>query len=95
MVIKAVAVLVGETVNGVVNFTQADDGVVHVQGEVKGLDKGQHGFHVHEFGDVTNGCNSAGAHFNPLGRTHGAPEDEERHVNKNFNDFLFNNRQSY
>ena len=35
---------------------------------------------MHEFGDQSNGCVSAGAHYNPDGNTHGAPDDGERHV---------------
>jgi len=77
---RAVCVLRGETVSGVVNFTQEGTGVVTIEGELKGLKQGLHGFHVHEFGDNTNGCVSAGGHFNPHGKQHGGPQDENRHA---------------
>jgi len=47
--------------------------------DLSGVPEGSHGFHVHEFGDVTV-CTKAGAHFNPTGDTHGAPHDKARHV---------------
>ena len=36
-----------------------------IRGEVTGLDPGQHGFHVHEAGDVGGNCSAAGNHFSP------------------------------
>lgn len=78
---KAVAVLKGTSnVEGVVTLTQDDNGPTTVNVRVTGLTPGLHGFHLHEFGDTTNGCMSTGAHFNPNGMTHGAPEDKIRHA---------------
>ncbi|AQZ15543.1 SOD1 (YJR104C) [Zygosaccharomyces parabailii] len=81
--VKAVAVLRGDAgVSGVVNFEQASEkDPVNITYEISGNSpNAQRGFHIHEFGDNTNGCTSAGPHFNPLGKTHGAPEADVRHV---------------
>ncbi|KAI0775534.1 superoxide dismutase [Trametes elegans] len=79
---KAVTVLKGEQVSGTVTFTQLyPTAPVTVSGEIKNLDpSAKRGFHIHASGDLSNGCTSAGSHFNPFGMTHGAPTDVTRHV---------------
>ena len=51
-----------------------------IDGTIKGLLPGKHGLHIHVFGDFTEGFISAGGIFNPFGRNHGSPDDEERMV---------------
>uniref|UniRef100_A0A0B6ZR11 Superoxide dismutase [Cu-Zn] n=1 Tax=Arion vulgaris TaxID=1028688 RepID=A0A0B6ZR11_9EUPU len=40
----------------------------------------KHGFHVHEKGNLTGGCDSTLGHYNPFGVNHGGPDDAVRHV---------------
>ena len=49
-------------------------------GIINNLPQGLHGFHVHEYGDLGNGCASAGGHYNPLNSVHGGPDDQERYA---------------
>ena len=69
-------------VKGLVKLVQKDDGVCKITANITGLTPGQHGFHIHQFGNLTEGCKTAGPHFNPDKNTHGGPEDEQanRHV---------------
>jgi superoxide dismutase, Cu-Zn family len=83
--VKAVAVLyptTGNQAHGSVMFTKVGNGV-KVVADVEGLSPGNHGFHIHEFGDCTAlDGKSAGGHFNPDGTPHGAPtaSAKNRHV---------------
>jgi Cu-Zn family superoxide dismutase len=71
-------------VTGTIFFTQnAPDAPVTVSGTVFGLTpNSKRGFHVHQYGDLTDGCTSAGSHFNPYHTKHGAPDNKlsERHI---------------
>jgi Cu/Zn superoxide dismutase len=57
---KAVVVFLGFDVKGTIRFSQTGSDPVKVDGEITGLRPGNHGFHIHAFGDNTNGCISAG-----------------------------------
>jgi Cu-Zn family superoxide dismutase len=71
----------GDVVNGMVRFEQdVKGGDTTIKVKIAGLKPGLHGFHIHEYGNLSNGCVTAGAHFNPFGKTHGGPSDETRHV---------------
>eukprot|EP00413_Alexandrium_margalefii_P047212 CAMPEP_0204590456 /NCGR_PEP_ID=MMETSP0661-20131031/49787_1 /ASSEMBLY_ACC=CAM_ASM_000606 /TAXON_ID=109239 /ORGANISM="Alexandrium margalefi, Strain AMGDE01CS-322" /LENGTH=346 /DNA_ID=CAMNT_0051600483 /DNA_START=107 /DNA_END=1147 /DNA_ORIENTATION=+ len=67
-------------VSGTITMTQTDAESITIEYEVAGLAPGLHGFHIHEKADFSKGCASAGPHYNPFGKTHGGPDDEERHV---------------
>eukprot|EP01136_Pigoraptor_vietnamica_P001532 Opistho-1_new@28296 len=65
---------------GVVRFVQVSEGECVVEGTVDGLAPGLHGLHMHEFGDLSDGCLSAGDHYNPTNEVHGDRLSERRHA---------------
>lgn len=70
----------GHAAKGIVTFSKVKDGV-RVIADFTDLSPGAHGIHIHEFGDCrAEDGSSAGGHFNPHGKAHGAPDSQERHV---------------
>ncbi|KAF8792532.1 copper chaperone for superoxide dismutase-like [Argiope bruennichi] len=77
---SAVAEIKGECgIFGVVRFHQADKDLCVIDGTVDGLSSGEHGLHIHEYGDLSQGCESIGPHFNPTNSVHGGRDDLKRH----------------
>lgn len=81
---KAVCVLkatAGNSVAGKVTFTQTKEGVL-IEAHVTGLKpNSKHGFHIHQFGDISSSDGkSTGGHFNPAGHDHAGPTSIKRHV---------------
>ncbi|TFK40832.1 superoxide dismutase [Crucibulum laeve] len=82
---KGVVVLKSDAAStfGTITFEQSSSGKgdVTISGKIENLKANSlHGFHIHQSGDLSSNCASAGPHFNPYGKTHGAPTDENRHV---------------
>ena len=70
----------GNEVSGTVMFMKVEEGI-RVVANITGLPAGEHGFHIHQYGDCSapDGT-STGGHFNPGSKRHGGPEAAERHI---------------
>lgn len=79
---RAIAVFQGDLKGSDVEFVQGGhEGYVTVKGKLIGLPPGKHGFHIHEYGDLSGkGCKAAGGHYNPNGKTHGGLRDLNSHA---------------
>lgn len=83
--IKAVCVLKNNKINGVIYLEELSPNKIKIYGKVSGLKlNALHAIHIHEAGDLTDGCKSACAHYNPFNKKHGGPSlgpnNTERHV---------------
>lgn len=77
---EAVCLIEGNGVKCSVIFIELENGNTRIYAKASGLPPGKHGFHIHEFGDMSNGCDSMGAHWNPYKKEHGCPGMQNRHA---------------
>ena len=68
------------SVSGSVQMSSLGDGTTRFVCSIVGLTPGLHGFHIHTYGDLREGCKSACDHYNPWGRSHGGTHGYDRHV---------------
>src|SRR5210317_230753 len=64
-----------DKVKGSILLMQAPGTPTLIKGTITGLEPGLHGFHIHEFGDMSDGCKSMGGHYNPDDVNHGSLEE--------------------
>ena len=77
--IKAISILNGEKCKGTINIIEIKNGI-QFDINLKNMIPGLHGFHIHEAGNLEDGCKSCCSHFNPLKKTHGGITGPERHL---------------
>lgn len=75
----------GMNISGVIRLWQSVSGgnttlTVELTGFVFPSNGTEHGFHIHETGDLSGNCTAAKAHYNPTDMKHGGPNDAIRHV---------------
>jgi len=80
--ISAIAVFDTKRIKGTVRFTEdIRTGNIIIDMDIRGLAKNRlHGFHIHEYGDMSEQCTSMCSHFNPFNQNHGGPDSKERHL---------------
>jgi len=80
---KAIAVFTatkGNDTSGWVMFEKVPGGI-KVTGRIENLTPGEHGFHVHQYGDLRKDDGTGtGGHFNPMGTPHAGRDAPVRHV---------------
>lgn len=78
--IQGVAVINMNKITGTIFFIPKNKKLI-IKYLIKGLKDGLHGFHIHKYGDMTDGCTSGCEHFDPThSQHHGGPHSSIRHA---------------
>jgi Cu-Zn family superoxide dismutase len=68
-------------ISGITTFIPKSSKRMLIKATISGLKPNHlHGFHIHEYGDLSQGCTSLCSHFNPYKKTHGDYKGKNRHV---------------
>ena len=75
---KAVCVIKSDRISAVIRLKEYEKYTI-IDGKVTGLNPNQkHAIHIHEYGDMTDGCASSCLHYNPFNMDHGGPASSVR-----------------
>lgn len=69
-----------DTVGGSLTFVQVFREPTTIEYTITGLSPGVHAIGIHENADFSEGLETLGGRYNPHGKKHGSPDDEERQV---------------
>ena len=75
--VKAIVIINGK-VKGTIILKDTKKGI-KFSCDLKNISEGYHGFHIHEFGDISDKANSLGGHYNPENKNHGGLNSINRH----------------
>ena len=59
---------------------ESDKKYCRINVDLEGLPPGKRGFHIHEKGNLHDGCASLCAHYNPHNKTHGGLNEKNSHM---------------
>ena len=76
---QAIVVMHQHKIKGNIIFTEYKNHC-KIEIDLKGLPPGKRGFHIHERGNLSEGCSSLCSHYNPFNKNHGGLNDKNSHV---------------
>jgi Cu-Zn family superoxide dismutase len=74
---EAIIIITGK-VNGIIIMKDTKKGL-QIKIDLKNIKEGYHGFHIHNYGNMLNGCETLGGHYNPEKQNHGSLTSKIRH----------------
>ncbi len=96
---NAVCFIDNEYLKAIITFTQKSYGAemtFDIKSKKPNSEGKIHAIHIHEYGDLTEGCKSTGSHYNPYNKTHGSIlYTKERHVGDLINNFKYDNENKF